>query len=80
MKALSIEDHREEVKKSQGETTEEVITISFEDDPTRMMQIGSHLTTDDKDRPMTFLQTNKDIFAGSTSNMPGILSDVIVHN
>ena len=46
MEALPIEDHKEKKKR---ELDEELITISFGDDSTKMVWIGSHLAVDDKD-------------------------------
>ncbi|VVA41842.1 PREDICTED: Transposon, partial [Prunus dulcis] len=49
------------------------------DQPDRKARIGSRLSPEEKVELTTFLQSNKDMFAWSPSDMPGIDPNIICH-
>ncbi|CAL8168152.1 unnamed protein product [Prunus armeniaca] len=75
------EEIRPEVFPEEGWKPEEDIElIPFDpDQPDKKARIGSHLSPDEKVELTTFLQNNKDMFAWSPSDMPGIDPNIICH-
>ncbi|GKV40347.1 hypothetical protein SLEP1_g48004 [Rubroshorea leprosula] len=57
---------------------EDVEEVQMNDkDPNRKTQIGTRLNPKERANQIAFLQTNKDVFAWISANMPGILTSVI---
>ena len=64
-----------------GESVKRMVFVPLrEDDPTKFIQIRSLLDEETKGRLIDFLQSNADIFAWSTSNMPSIPPEVMAHH
>ena len=62
-------------------TIEELDEISLdEDDPDKKVLIGTLLTKKEKDDIMTFLCKNKDVFAWSHRDIPGVDLEMAMHN
>ena len=58
---------------------EEIEEVQLEDNPEHITRIGTSLSWELRDQLIMFLRINKDVFAWSPSNMPGISSDLIAH-
>ncbi|CAL9004835.1 unnamed protein product [Prunus brigantina] len=59
---------------------EDVELVPFDSDkPERKARIGSRLSQEEKAELVAFLQNNKDVFAWSASDMPGIDPQIICH-
>ncbi|GKU94694.1 hypothetical protein SLEP1_g8146 [Rubroshorea leprosula] len=67
----------DETRAAPGDDVEEV---QIDDrDPTRKTQIGTRLNPEERAELITFLRANKDIFAWTSTNMPGIPTSVSQH-
>ena len=69
----------EETPKGRGELAEEIEEIQLDDNPKHTTQVGTSLPQELRDQLVTFLRINIDVFAWSSSNMPGISPDVTAH-
>ncbi|GKV05317.1 hypothetical protein SLEP1_g17345 [Rubroshorea leprosula] len=59
---------------------EEVEEVQLDDnDPSKKTQIGTKLTPIEKEELVGFLKANKDVFAWTSADMPGIPTSVAVH-
>lgn len=74
---MEVPDPREDAKG--GELVEQLLSFPLGDDPTRTIRVDRLLPLEDRDRLLTFLWANSDVFAWSTSDMIGISSEVITH-
>ena len=63
VEVLPIEDHQKETRESREELVEELITIPFENDPMKTIQIGTQLTSEYRDWLVIFQRASEDIFA-----------------
>ncbi|GMH01945.1 hypothetical protein Nepgr_003784 [Nepenthes gracilis] len=73
-------DLRDETSLQQAQSGEETEAIPLDpSDPERCVSIGKSLQPGDRDRLITFLRTNSDVFAWGSADMPGISAEVIVH-
>ena len=52
----------------------------LDDDPDYTTPIGSSLTSELRAQLVEFLRTNRDVFAWSPTDMPGIDPEVIMHH
>ena len=75
VQALSIEEHRTVTEPV--EKLEEIPLDSF--DPGRTTKIGTLVNPAIRQELITFLRGNRDVFAWSHKDMPGIDPSVIVH-
>ena len=73
-----IIDHEQErfVKPLIDEIT--TVNIGTEKDP-RLVQIGSTLSSEERERLVAFLKDFKDVFAWSYEDMPGIAPEIVQH-
>ena len=62
-----------------GKPAEETEEIQLDNDPSHTTQIGTSLSRELRDQLVKFLRDNRDVFAWSPSDMPGISPDVIAH-
>ena len=76
---VDIPDALDELRKVRGEPTKKLEAIPLEDDPKKMIQISVNLKSNLRDKMIKFLWVNADIFAQSTSDMPGIPTDMIIY-
>ncbi|CAL8083178.1 unnamed protein product [Prunus armeniaca] len=76
-----VEEIHPEVYPEEGWKPEEDIELIplDPDQPDKKARIGSRLSPDEKVELTTFLQNNKDMFAWSPSDMPGIDPNIICH-
>ncbi|CAL8152777.1 unnamed protein product [Prunus armeniaca] len=76
-----VEGIRPEVYPEEGWKPEEDIELVplDPDKPERTARIGSRLSQEEKAELVAFLQNNKDVFAWSPSDMPGIDPQIICH-
>ena len=59
---------------------EDTISITVDNnDPTRILKIGSHLNPDTRDALVSFLKANLDVFYWSHADMVGIDPEVMCH-
>ncbi|GAV88762.1 hypothetical protein CFOL_v3_32183 [Cephalotus follicularis] len=71
---------RGDVEPERPQPVEDVIQIPLEEGNTeRVFQVGSQLGEIEKWESITFLQNNRDVFAWSTEEVPGISPNVMVH-
>ena len=72
-----IEQEQERVVKP---LTDEIITMNIgtDEDP-RLVQIGSTLSSEERERLVALLKDFKDVFAGSYEDMPGIDPEIVQH-
>jgi hypothetical protein len=69
-----------EERKTLVEPSEELNTVSLEEDhPKKTTKIGANLPLQVKESTVQFLKNNKDVFAWSHEDMPGIDPSVISH-
>ena len=61
------------------EPSEELESVSLDDDPEHLAYIGSKLTKDLRNSLTHFLRQNKDVFAWKQADMGGIDPTVIIH-
>ena len=61
------------------EPVEELEDIQLDDNPEHKTRIGTTLDPKLRSELITFLRENKDVFAWSPSDMPGVSPDVITH-
>ena len=62
-------------------TIEELEEVSLdEDDPNKKVLIGTLLTEKEKNDLITFLRKNKDVFAWSHIDIPGVDPEMATHN
>ena len=74
-----LDSHKE--MKGHGEPMERIISIPLkEDDPLKIVQIGSLLDQATKAKLISFLRDNVDVFAWSAADMPSIPMEVITHH
>ncbi|GAV62853.1 hypothetical protein CFOL_v3_06376 [Cephalotus follicularis] len=81
-KALPIAnvDLRGDMEPERPQPVEDVLQVPMEEgDNGKVFQVGSQLGEVEKGELITFLRNNKDIFAWSTEEVPGIIPDVMVH-
>ena len=71
-------DMRDEVH-TRPEPSEELESISLDDDPEHLAYIGSQLTKDLRNSLTNFLRQNKDVFTWKQADMGGIDPTVITH-
>ena len=71
-------DMRDEVH-TRHEPSEELETVSLDDDSEHLAYIGSKLTKDLRNSLTNFLRQNKDVFAWKQADMGGIDPTVITH-
>ncbi|GMH27987.1 hypothetical protein Nepgr_029830 [Nepenthes gracilis] len=73
-------DLRDETSLQQAQSGEETEAIPLNpSEPERCVNVGRSLQLAERDRLITFLRANSDVFAWVPADMPGILSEVIVH-
>ncbi|GAV57545.1 hypothetical protein CFOL_v3_01082 [Cephalotus follicularis] len=71
---------RGDVEPERPQLVEDVIQVPLEEGNTeRVFQVGSQLGEVKKRELITFLQNNKDVFAWSAEEVPGISPNVMVH-
>lgn len=71
-------DQRE--TKKWGEPAEQLIFLLLKDeDPSRVVQVGTLLLEEERNQLLGFLQSNANIFAYSASDMLGIPLEVVTH-
>ncbi|GAV81405.1 hypothetical protein CFOL_v3_24860 [Cephalotus follicularis] len=71
---------REDVEPEHPQSVEDVIQVPLEKGNTeRVFQVGSHFAEVEKGKLITFLENNKDVFAWSADEVPGITQNVMVH-
>ena len=58
---------------------EDLIPVPIDEDPNKVMKIGSNLCEKDRQHLISLLHINVDVFAWSTSNIPSIDPEVIVY-
>ncbi|CAL2227746.1 unnamed protein product [Prunus armeniaca] len=80
-RSKGIEGIRPEVSPEEGWKPEEDVELVplNPDKPERKARIGSRLSQEEKAELAAFLQNNKDVFAWSPSDMPGIDPQIICH-
>lgn len=73
-------DARDEGKEQRVEPTKELVPITLvDDDIEKVTYIRAGLEGELKDELIQFLKNNKDVFAWTTTDMPGIEPKVITH-
>ena len=72
-------DVRDELIKQRGHLVEDVILMLVDEEPNKMVEIGSNMCEENHRHLTFFLQANIDIFAWLASDMPDIDPEVIVH-
>ncbi|GAV86329.1 hypothetical protein CFOL_v3_29760, partial [Cephalotus follicularis] len=71
---------RGDVEPERLQPVEDVLQVPIEDgNAERVLQVGSQLGEAEKGELITFLRDNKDVFAWSAEEVPGISSEVMVH-
>ncbi|GLT79170.1 hypothetical protein SLA2020_506670 [Shorea laevis] len=76
---VEIIDNRPE-DESQVAPVEDVEEVQIDDrDPSRKTQIGTRLNPEERAELITFLRANRDVFAWTSANMPGIPTSVAQH-
>ncbi|GAV56602.1 hypothetical protein CFOL_v3_00144 [Cephalotus follicularis] len=81
-KALSIVnvELRGDMEPERPQPVEDVLQVPMEEgNNEKLLQVGSQLGDAEKEELITFLQNNKDVFAWSAEEVPGISPDVMVH-
>ncbi|GAV65732.1 hypothetical protein CFOL_v3_09246, partial [Cephalotus follicularis] len=81
-KVLSIAnvELRGDVEPERPQPVEDVLQVLVEEgNDERVLQVGSQLGEAEKEELITFLRDNKDVFAWSAEEVPGISPDVMVH-
>ncbi|GAV91301.1 hypothetical protein CFOL_v3_34697, partial [Cephalotus follicularis] len=81
-KALSIEnvELRGDMEPERPQPVEDVLQVPMEEgNNEKVFQVGSQLGEAEKGELITFLRDNKDVFAWSAEEIPGISPDVMVH-
>ncbi|GAV85114.1 RVT_1 domain-containing protein, partial [Cephalotus follicularis] len=69
-----------DVEPERPQPVEDVLQVPVEEgNNEKVFQVGSQLEEAEKGELITFLRDNKDIFAWSTEEVPGISPDVMVH-
>ncbi|KAJ4720741.1 Retrovirus-related Pol polyprotein from transposon opus [Melia azedarach] len=77
---VSTLDPRVSEVEQRGEPVEELEAVSVcEDDPTKVVKVGTQLTSDVRTSLVEFLVEYSDVFAYSHSDMPGISPSIISH-
>ena len=80
LKTPPIDGLDQQEEESRREPAKQLILVPFiVEDLTKTIQVGSLLNQNLCEKLVAFLWENTDIFAWSTSDMPGTLSNVIVH-
>ncbi|GMH03833.1 hypothetical protein Nepgr_005672 [Nepenthes gracilis] len=74
---LDLRDETSLQQAQSGEETEAIPLNPF--DPERCVNVGRSLPPADRDKLITFLRANSDVFAWVPADMPGISAEVIVH-
>ena len=69
----------EDKSDERGKPAEETEEIQLDDDPSYTTRVGTSLSRELRDQLVKFLRDNRDVFAWSPSDMPGISPDVIAH-
>ncbi|GKV15178.1 hypothetical protein SLEP1_g25980 [Rubroshorea leprosula] len=76
---VEIVDNRPE-DETRAAPVEDVEEVQIDDrDPTRKTQIGTRLSPDERTELIAFLRANKDVFAWTSADMPGIHTSVSQH-
>ncbi|GKU89032.1 hypothetical protein SLEP1_g3225 [Rubroshorea leprosula] len=76
---VELPDNRPE-DESRATPVEEVEEVQLDDnDPSKKTQIGMKLTPIEKEELVGFLKANKNVFAWTSADMPGIPTSVTVH-
>ncbi|GAV77012.1 hypothetical protein CFOL_v3_20484 [Cephalotus follicularis] len=71
---------RGDVEPERPSPVEDVVQVPLEvDNSERVFQVGSHLGEADQGELITFLRDNKDVFAWSAEEVPGISPSVMTH-
>ncbi|GAV78402.1 hypothetical protein CFOL_v3_21870 [Cephalotus follicularis] len=71
---------RGDVEPERPQPVEDVIQVPLEEgNSERVFQVGSQLGEVEKGELITFLQNNKDVFAWSAKEVPGLSPNVMVH-
>ncbi|GAV79820.1 hypothetical protein CFOL_v3_23283 [Cephalotus follicularis] len=71
---------RGDVEPKRPQPVEDVVQVPLEaGDSERVFQVGSQLGEVEKGELITFLQNNRDVFARSVEEVPGIIPDVMVY-
>ncbi|GAV85217.1 hypothetical protein CFOL_v3_28655, partial [Cephalotus follicularis] len=71
---------RGDVEPERPQSVEDVLQVPIEEGNTeRILQVGSQLGEAEKGELITFLRDNKDVFAWSAEEVPGISANVMVH-
>ncbi|GAV72701.1 hypothetical protein CFOL_v3_16189 [Cephalotus follicularis] len=71
---------RGDVDPERPQPVEDVLQVLIEEgNAERVLQVGSQLGEAEKGELITFLRDNKDVFAWSAEEVPGISSEVMVH-
>ena len=61
------------------EPVEELEDIQLDDNPEHKTRVGTTMDPELRSELVTFLRENKDVFAWTPSDMPGINPDMITH-
>ncbi|GKU88722.1 hypothetical protein SLEP1_g2951 [Rubroshorea leprosula] len=76
---VEIVDNRPE-DETRATPVEDVEEVQIDDrDPSRKMQIGTKLNPEERAELIAFLRANKDVFAWTSADMPGIPTSVFQH-
>ena len=71
---------RDELAEERGKPIEDLVTVPLNDGKSdHVIQIGSELDDDVKQKLVMFLQQNLDMFAWTPADMPGIDPGVMMH-
>ena len=77
---LSVDKLDQRDSKKRGEPVEQPVSIPLrEEDPTKIIQIGSLLSESEQNQLVDPLRRNVDVFACSTADMSEILLKIITH-
>ena len=68
-----------ESRGNKPEPFEELEDIQLDDNPEHKTQVGTTMSPELRSELVTFLRGNKDVFAWTPSDMPGLSPDVITH-
>lgn len=70
---------RKDTTTNRGELAKQFVSVLLGDDLNKTSQIGSHMAPKLKEKLISFLRTNIDVFAWIVANRPGIFADIITH-
>ena len=69
----------DELNEQKGYLVDDLIQVSIDEDPNKVVKIGLNLYEEDHQHLTSFLCANANIFAWPASNMLGIDLEVMVH-